>query len=216
MCNSGGTVCMRFLPPHDSVDLLWREHATRGQPFTHCLHVCVRAPTSHTRLTHAQGPCPRPHSLHTEIPFMSLYWLLLYPVAWLDHTRQHLAYIHPPRSQAPSLAHPLPFLLPYVLPLPNRHPSHVCLSLAFISTAYWTPPLAWEGDALMVLLHVSPYLPPFTWFHAIKKTHLLGNNRTYSQTSIGQICSRGPGVSEVCRRPLQNPHLSSVLLYVPA
>lgn len=65
-----------------------------------------------------------------------------------------------------SLAHPpwLTHVFPPSTPppLPHQHPPCVCLSLAFISPAYWTPPLASKCDALMArpLLDINPYLPP--------------------------------------------------------
>lgn len=119
--------------------------------------------------THSHpGFSVRPHTLHIQTPFIFSYWLLLYPVAWLDHTRQHrTSSVFLPCSLAPTHS-----LLPYPnAPPPSphpptqHHPSRVCLSLPFISPAYWTPPLASKRDALAVwpLLHINPYLPPCTF-----------------------------------------------------
>lgn len=66
-----------------------------------------------------------------------------------------------PHSPTPSFP-PLTYL-----PTHQHHP-HVCLSLAFISPAYWTPPLAseWSFDGAAPQ-HKSTFTP-FTYYHANK------------------------------------------------
>ncbi len=148
---------------------------THTRPFTHT-----------QRLTHAQGP-PWDHTASISRSLSSPpidYCCIL----WLDWTTpdniSHRLYSFPahlhtlPRSPTHSL-----------LPLPHQHPSRVCLSLAFISPAYWTPPLASECDALMVrpLFDINPYLPPL---HISMLTNdlqclpFLAHNRTYSLCAL--------------------------------
>lgn len=71
------------------------------------------------------------------------------------------------RSHPPSLLHPThPLSIPPSLP--QRHRSHVCLSLAFISPAYWTPPLASEWSFDGAAARHKSIFTPFTYFHANK------------------------------------------------
>lgn len=74
----------------------------------------------------------RPHTLHIQTAFISSYWLLLYPVAWSDHTRQHrAASVFLPSSLVPSLhpslAHPFPASIPQQHPPPNPLSPVSCL-----------------------------------------------------------------------------------------
>lgn len=131
---------------------------------------------THT-VTDIQGPCWD----HTA----SITWFLSSSpidycyILWLDLITPDYISVFLPCSLAPSLTHPLiPF---FHTP---HHPSCVCLSLAFISPAYWTPPLASKCDALMVwpLLGINPYLPPLQismLTNDLKCLPFLGYNKMY-------------------------------------
>lgn len=66
----------------------------------------------------------------------------------------------------PSLAH---CLLSFSHSIPtHQHHTHVCLSLAFISPAYWTPPLASEWSFDGTAPQHKSIFAPFTYYHANK------------------------------------------------
>lgn len=141
-------------------------------------------PIHRHKSTHTQDP----HQDHTASisRFLSSPPIDYCYILWLDWTTpdniSHRLYSFPAHLHPPTLTHSFPLFIPP--PLPHQHPSCVCLSLAFISPAYWTPPLASKCDALMVwpLLDINPYLPPL---HISMLTNNLqclpffGHNNTY-------------------------------------
>lgn len=127
MCNSEGSghvflATYLLLHHRNAWTSLAGTHNTLATPYSLMLSHTRGLAHKHTKAHTCTKSSLRPHSLHTKIPFISCYWLLLYPVAWLDHTRQHLtSSVFPPCSHAPSLTHSntlslLPSLLPYLLP----------------------------------------------------------------------------------------------------
>lgn len=129
-------------------------------------HICPFTNTERFTHTHTQDP-PWDHTDSIQRSLSSPPIDYCY-ILWLDWTTpdniSHSPYSFSAHSHPPSLTQPFPPSIPP--PLPHQHPSRVCLSLAFISPAYWTPPLASECDALMVrpLLDINPYLPPLHIF----------------------------------------------------
>ena len=175
MCNSQGS---RHVS-QASYLRLWYSNAWSGLAWTHNTfgtdlhvmlthtHACGRLLANNT----CTGSSPRPHSLHTEIPFISSYWLLLYPVAWLDHTRQGLTSSEfLPCSFAPSLP---PLLARPPRPSSPPPPPTPLSCLPFISFHLSGLLNSTTGmrvrcfDGTAAPQHKSIFTP-FTYFHANK------------------------------------------------
>lgn len=109
----------------------------------------------------------------------------------------------------PSLAHCL-LSLSHSIPT-HQHHTHVCLSLAFISPAYWTPPLASEWSFDGAAPQHKSIFAPFTYYHANKwfvMSVLGAYNGRYRLCTL-QALLMGPYVSPVHFRD----HKSSVSLW---
>ncbi len=150
----------------------WHDHITHWQSlsrwwsFTHT-HTPIHQDTkAHT----CTGSSLRPHSLHIEFPFISPYWLLLYPVAWLDHTRQHLtSSVFLPlltHSQPPSLPHSPTHSSSSAPPTPFSCLPFISFHLSSLLN-FTTGIRVWCFDGAAAPRHKS-IVTPFTYFHANK------------------------------------------------
>lgn len=145
-------------------ELVWRKCIRRCPLLIHrCLH--MQPFTKTQQLTNAQGPGQDPTA--SILRFLSSLPIDCCCILWLDWTT--------PDNHLPSLV----FLLSSLPPssplspcisstLPHQRHSHVCLSLAFISPAYWTLPLASEWSFDGAAPRHKSIFTPFTYFSANK------------------------------------------------
>lgn len=158
-------------------------------------HIYTHLPVlKHKKAHTCTGFSLRPHRLLMEISFVSCYWLLLYPVAWLDHTRKHLtSSVFVLCSLAPSFTHPPTPSFYTSSPAPPT--SFLCLPfISFHLSSLLTPPLASECDALMVrsLLNINPYLPTLHIFMLTNDLQCLPVLGQYSPYTLHRSVHRAP------------------------